>query len=111
VIDALPAAANSGHQVRSARRARGRLLDEVVHEDGAHALGRGEHDPERVTLPGPLRVAIDATAPQVHDGPSLVVHAHRRADLAALREALREGVAHRRETRFDEAAGFHGPRC
>ena len=82
-------------------------LHEQVRADRGDALRRGVHEHERVLLPARAVRRIGETAPEVDDRLPVEIHAHRRPDLSALVEVLRERVEHRFEFRRDVTVDVH----
>jgi hypothetical protein len=80
-------------------------LHEQVRARGRRALGRREHDLQRVAVIGRAGVGAYA-APQVDDLRAVHVVRVRRTDLAALLEVARERVAHLFESRLDVTPDF-----
>ena len=105
VIASLPLAANSGQYCATvASGIEPAPLDQQVGAHRRDALGRRVHERDRVGLPGRAVGRVGETAPEIHDGPAVDVHAYGRADLAPFVEVLGERVEHRLEVVVDPTA-------
>ncbi len=108
VIASLPAAANSGQYVATARVGiELTALDQQVRAHRRDTFRRREHADDRVFGPGPTGRRIGDTAPQVHDRTTVAVDAHRGAHLTPLVEVRRERIEHRFELGLDPTT-YHG---
>ena len=104
MIASLPFAANSGHTLATVASgsSRPRSISELTQTDVTPFVD--EYTSTIVSsLPRRAVRRVGDAAPQVDDRLPVDVHAHRRADLAAFVEVLRERVEHRFEFGRDPA--------
>lgn len=95
------------HRCNRCRRVEQRSLDQQVRAHTGDALRRRVHEHDRVCTPRRAGAGVGEAAPEVDDGTAVGVHAHGRADFAALVEVERERVEHGLELGFDPAVD-HG---